>query len=53
MTQIEMSEPFNPRSWPTGLKLKVLTQATPFFGHWKLEFGYCLLFDNWCLGFSP
>jgi len=21
------------------------------FGHWKLEFGYCLLFDIWCLGF--
>jgi len=48
-----MSEPFDPALLTSGIKAEGLDAGYLFFGHWKLEFGYCLLFDNWCLEFSP
>ena len=51
MTQIDGSEPSDPSLPSRGFKTEGLDAGHNFFGHWKLEFGYCLLFVNWCLEF--
>ena len=52
MTQIEISEPFDPALTTKGFKAEGLGASSNFFDHWKFEFGYCLSFVIWCLEFS-
>ena len=52
MTQIEMSELFDPALIIIPSILIPTMICFNFFDHWKFEFGYYLLFVFWCLELS-